>query len=89
MLYPKANNSEVEQRSFSDNANSLFGMSVLWHIRRLLKHGTQLREISKTATKSWEAVSVFLAADFRQTLPVIQRGSAADEINACFKIPKL
>lgn len=28
---------------------------------------------------------LLLAGDFRQTLPVIQRGTAADEINACLK----
>lgn len=30
-------------------------------------------------------VVVLLAGDFRQTLPVIERGTAADEINACLK----
>ncbi|GFX26055.1 ATP-dependent DNA helicase [Trichonephila clavipes] len=30
-------------------------------------------------------VLVLLARDFRQTLPVIERGTAADEINACLK----
>ncbi|GFV33742.1 ATP-dependent DNA helicase [Trichonephila clavipes] len=30
-------------------------------------------------------VVVLLARDFRQTLPVIERGTAADEINACLK----
>ncbi|GFU14574.1 ATP-dependent DNA helicase [Trichonephila clavipes] len=30
-------------------------------------------------------VVVLLAEDFRQTLPVIERGTAADEINACLK----
>ncbi|GFY20439.1 ATP-dependent DNA helicase [Trichonephila clavipes] len=30
-------------------------------------------------------VVVLLAGDFRQTLPVIKRGTATDEINACLK----
>ncbi|XP_061385321.1 uncharacterized protein LOC133320740 [Danaus plexippus] len=30
-------------------------------------------------------VVVLLAGDFRQTLPIIERGTAADEINACLK----
>ena len=30
-------------------------------------------------------VTVLLAGDFRQTLPVIARGTRADEINACLK----
>ncbi|GFT81001.1 ATP-dependent DNA helicase [Trichonephila clavipes] len=30
-------------------------------------------------------VVVLLAGDFKQTLPVIERGTAADEINACLK----
>ncbi|GFY24705.1 ATP-dependent DNA helicase [Trichonephila clavipes] len=30
-------------------------------------------------------VVVLLAGDFRQNLPVIERGTAADEINACLK----
>ena len=32
-------------------------------------------------------VVVLLAGDFRQTLPVIERGTPADEINACLKGP--
>ncbi|CAK1603877.1 unnamed protein product [Parnassius mnemosyne] len=34
-------------------------------------------------------VVVLLAGDFRQTLPVIERGTAADEINACLKASPL
>ena len=34
-------------------------------------------------------VCVILTGDFRQTLPVIQRGSAVNEIKACFKMSKL
>ena len=30
-------------------------------------------------------ITVLLAGDFRQTLPVVQRGTRADEINACLK----
>lgn len=30
-------------------------------------------------------VTLVLSGDFRQTLPIIPRGTAADEINACFK----
>lgn len=30
-------------------------------------------------------VTILLTGDFRQTLPVVPRGSRADEINACFK----
>ena len=30
-------------------------------------------------------VTVLLAGDFRQTLPVVQRGTRADEVNACLK----
>ena len=32
---------------------------------------------------------VLLAGDFRQTLPVIQRGTPADEIQACLKSSSL
>ncbi|KAJ8891901.1 hypothetical protein PR048_004457 [Dryococelus australis] len=34
-------------------------------------------------------VVVLLAGDFRQTLPVIERGIPADEMNACFKASPL
>ncbi|KAL0902327.1 hypothetical protein ABMA27_000223 [Loxostege sticticalis] len=34
-------------------------------------------------------VVVLLAGDFRQTLPVIERGTAADEMNACLKASPL
>lgn len=34
-------------------------------------------------------ILVILAGDFRQTLPVVKRGTMVDEINACFKSSKL
>ncbi|GFV69320.1 ATP-dependent DNA helicase [Trichonephila clavipes] len=39
--------------------------------------------------KCMGGVVVLLAGDFRHTLPVIERGTAADEINACLKAPYL
>ncbi|GFW04342.1 ATP-dependent DNA helicase [Trichonephila clavipes] len=40
---------------------------------------------SQNNPKLMGGVVVLLAEDFRQTLPVIERGTAADEINACLK----
>ena len=87
MPYPKAKwNSEAPPTMQS----LCLGWMILWHTRRLLKHWTQLCEISRTAIKSWEAfVSSWLAISLRPPQCQIQRGSAADEINACFKMSKL
>ncbi len=44
-----------------------------------------LRDIRETQQTAFGAVTVLLAGDFRQTLPVIQRGTPADELSACLK----
>jgi len=37
----------------------------------------------------FEGTTILLAGDFRQTLPVIPRSTAVDEINACLKSSNL
>ena len=44
-----------------------------------------LRDIRETQQTAFGAVTVLLAGDFRQTLPVIQRGTPADKLSACLK----
>lgn len=43
----------------------------------------------KSNNKLMGGVTVLLAGDFRQTLPVIPRGTRADEVNACLKSSNL
>ena len=43
-----------------------------------------LRDLKNTDTLMG-GVTVVLAGDFRQTLPVIPRGTKADELKACLK----
>ncbi len=44
-----------------------------------------LRDIRETQQAAFGGVTVLLADDFRQTLPVIQRGTRADKLSACLK----
>ena len=43
-----------------------------------------LQDMKQNLT-TMSGAAVFLCGDFRQTLPVIPRGSKADEINACLR----
>ncbi|GFT37986.1 ATP-dependent DNA helicase [Trichonephila clavipes] len=47
-----------------------------------------LQDIKKNR-KLMDEVVVLLAGDFIHDLPVIERGTAADEINVCLKAPYL
>ena len=44
-----------------------------------------LRDIRERQQTAFGGVTVLLAGDFRQTSPVIQRGTPADELSACLK----
>lgn len=44
-----------------------------------------LRDIRKNPNRIFGGTMILLAGDFRQTLPVIPRGTPADELHACLK----
>jgi len=53
-------------------------------IRHCIRHS---REHLSTTTAVWRygGKTVLLSSDFRQTLPVIAKGTRADEVRACLK----
>lgn len=68
--------------------------TLLWdEISMMHKKGveavnTTLQDIRENK-KLMGGMLVILAGDFRQTLPIVKRGTIADEINVCFKSSKL
>ncbi|XP_075210413.1 uncharacterized protein LOC142317750 [Lycorma delicatula] len=63
---------------------------IIWD-ERTLSHIKALEALDRTRkyirgnNKHFSGALILLSGDFRQTLPVIQRSTAADELNACLK----
>ena len=53
--------------------------------KKAIEAFNQILQDLRDNTDIMGGIVVLLAADFRQTLPVIQRGTPADEIRACIK----
>ncbi|GFU91509.1 ATP-dependent DNA helicase [Trichonephila clavipes] len=62
--------------------------STMSHKKAIEELNQTLQEL-RVSTDIMEGIVVLLAGDFRQTLPVIQRGTQANEIRACIKSSNL
>lgn len=55
------------------------------HKNSLAAVNTSLQDIRNVNDKSMGGILLILAGDFRQTLPIVPKGTAADQIEACLK----
>lgn len=75
---------------FCNIVSSFFGMRAQYHIKRALRLilNNFMKDI-KSSKSVMGGVTVFLAGDIRQTLPVISRRTKANEVQACIKASNL
>lgn len=58
---------------------------TMTHKKALEAVNASLQDIRNEVSTTMGGVLLVLAGDFRQTLPIISKGTAADQINACIK----